>query len=51
MYLLYSSPLFCLRKRPEWRNDFVIMLRWACTRGNTHSEPLLQARHPILTGV
>ena len=31
MYLLCSSCLHYVRKQPEQCDDFVIMLRWACS--------------------
>jgi hypothetical protein len=51
MYLLCSSCLPCGRKEPERYDDFVMMLRWACSEENAQFEPLRQPLHPILTGV
>jgi hypothetical protein len=51
MYLLYSSCLHYARKQPEWRDDFVMMLRWACGEENRQFERLRQPLHPTLTGV
>jgi len=51
MYLLYSSCLLFGRKQPERCDDFVIMLRWACTRESAQSEPLRQPSHPSLVAL
>ena len=51
MYLLCSSRPHYARKQPEWRDDFVMMLRWACSEEDGQFEPLRQPLHPILTGV